>query len=163
MADPDRSFLFSHPAHFIALGGGVGLVPKAPGTFGTLLGYPLAWLSLQFPQWMAWMLVAAAFALGTWACGKCGRDLGVADHGAMIWDEVVAMWAVLLVVPTTWMAWVAAFVLFRFFDILKPFPVGWFDRKVKGGFGVMLDDALAAGCVVLLFALSRHLFAGGHP
>lgn len=163
MADPDKFFLLSHPAHFIALGGGVGLVSKAPGTFGTLLGYPLAWLSLQSPFWLAWMLVAFAFLLGVWACEKSGRDMGVADHGSMVWDEVVAIWAVLLVVPMTWIAWLAAFMLFRFFDIVKPFPVGWFDRKVKGGFGVMLDDALAAGYVLIVFWLVRYLPSGWQP
>lgn len=157
MAEPDKAFLFSHPAHFIALGGGTGLVPGAPGTVGTLLGYPLAWASLQLPLSLAWTAVGAAFVLGIWACGRSGRDLGVADHGAMVWDEVVAMWAVLLVVPATWMSWLIAFALFRLFDIAKPFPIGWFDRKVKGGFGVMLDDALAAAYVVLVFSLTRYL------
>jgi phosphatidylglycerophosphatase A len=160
MADPDQAFLVAHPAHFIALGGGAGLAPKAPGTVGTLLGYPLAWASLQLPVWAAWLSVGFAFLLGVWACEKSGRDLGVADHGAMVWDEVVAMWAVLLAVPAGWAAWLAAFVLFRFFDIVKPFPIGWFDRKVKGGFGVMLDDALAAGYVLLLFWATRFLPAG---
>jgi len=163
MADPNKAFLLSHPAHFIALGGGLGLARKAPGTFGTLLGLPLAWASLQVPAWMAWTLVATSFALGIWACDKSGRDLGVADHGCMVWDEVVAMWAVLLLVPMTWIAWLMAFLLFRLFDIAKPFPVGWFDRKVKGGFGVMLDDALAAGYVVLVFWLTRYLPAGWQP
>lgn len=163
MANPDKIFLLSHPAHFVALGGGIGLAPKAPGTLGTLLGYPLAWASLQCPGWLAWALVAVAFVLGVWVCEKSGRDMGVADHGSMVWDEVVAMWAVLLVVPMTWIAWVAAFVLFRLFDIVKPFPVGWFDRKVKGGFGVMLDDTLAAGYVLLVFWLARYLPSGWHP
>lgn len=163
VADPDKSFLLSHPAHFIALGGGLGLVPKAPGTFGTLLGFPLAWASLQLTGWIAWALVGAAFLLGIWASERSGRDLGVADHGAMVWDEVVAMWAVLLLIPITWIAWLMAFLLFRLFDITKPFPVGWFDRKVKGGFGVMLDDALAAGYVVLVFWLTRYLPAGWQP
>lgn len=163
MADPDKVFLLAHPAHFVALGGGIGLAPKAPGTFGTMLGLPFAWLSIQLSGWMAWMLVAIAFGAGVWACGKCGRDLGVADHGSMVWDEVVAMWALLLLVPMTWMSWIAAFALFRFFDIVKPFPVGWFDRKVKGGFGVMLDDALAAGYVALLFWAGSYLFSGGRP
>lgn len=163
MAEPDRAFLLSHPAHFIALGGGTGLFPKAPGTLGTLLGYPLAWASLQGPVWLAWALCAGAFLLGIWACARAGHALGVADHGSMVWDEVVAMWAVLLCVPMSWTAWLVAFVLFRMFDIVKPVPVGWFDRKVKGGFGVMLDDALAGAYVVLVFWLARFLPAGWQP
>ncbi|MBL8517984.1 MAG: phosphatidylglycerophosphatase A [Betaproteobacteria bacterium] len=159
-ANPDAPFLVSHPAHFIALGGGAGLVPKAPGTFGTLLGFPLAWASLQMPGWAAWLSVGAAFLLGVWACERCGRDLGVADHGAMVWDEVVAMWGVLLLVPLSWVSWLAAFALFRFFDIAKPFPIGWLDRKVKGGLGVMLDDALAAAYAVLALRVMQYLLPG---
>lgn len=163
MADPDKSFLLADPAHFLALGGGLGLAPKAPGTFGSLLGLPFAWLSLQLPGWLAWILVLAGFLAGVWACEKSGRDLGVADHGAMVWDETVAMWALLLVVPFSWVAWAAAFILFRLFDIVKPFPVGWLDRKVKGGFGVMLDDAAAASCVALVFWLVQYFPAGWQP
>jgi len=154
MADPTFRFTFAHPAHFIALGGGIGLMPKAPGTFGTLLGFPLWWLSLMLQPAWAWALVAGAFLLGIWACARTGKALGVADHGGMVWDEVVAMWAVLLLTPAGWAWWCGAFVLFRLFDIWKPFPVGYFDRKVKGGFGVMLDDALAA---VYAFAVLRLL------
>ncbi len=163
MAQPDRTFLLSHPAHLIALGGGVGLVPKAPGTAGTVLAYPIAWASVQATSSLAWLAWGFAFVLGIWACDRAGRDLGVSDHGALVWDEVVAMWGVLLCIPFTLLAWLIAFALFRLFDIVKPFPVGWFDRKVKGGLGVMLDDVLAAGYVVLMFWLARYLPTGWQP
>lgn len=161
MADPTARFTFAHPAHFIALGGGIGLIPKAPGTFGTLLGFPFWWLSLMLQPAWTWTLVAAAFLLGIWACARTGTALGVSDHGAMVWDEVVAMWAVLLLAPQGLGWWVAAFILFRLFDIWKPFPVGYFDRKVKGGFGVMLDDALAAVYAVAALRLLEAIIKGG--
>jgi phosphatidylglycerophosphatase A len=142
---PGVRFLVSHPAHAIALGFGSGLAPFAPGTCGTLLG----WLSFDLLEpWLSpWLWIAilpASFFLGVWACGRTGRDLGVADHGAMVWDEIVAMWLVLLFTPAG-LAWQAiAFVLFRVFDVTKPWPIGWLDRRVKGGLGVMIDDTLAA-------------------
>jgi phosphatidylglycerophosphatase A len=160
MANPTVRLLFSHPAHFIALGGGLGLVPKAPGTVGTLLGFPLWWFSLPLPPIWVWGLIGAAFLIGIWACKRTGIALGVADHGGMVWDEAVAMWAVLMFTPASWGWWIAAFAAFRVFDIWKPFPVGYFDRKVKGGFGVMLDDALAAVYAIIVVQLAAHLLKG---
>jgi len=141
----DLRFLLRHPAHLLALGFGSGLVPKAPGTFGSLAAIPLF---LLFPAWpMAWMLglVALLFALGVWCCGVTGRALGVSDHGGIVWDEMVAMWLILALVPRTLFWFAAAFALFRLFDIWKPFPIRQFDARLKGGFGVMFDDLLAAG------------------
>ncbi len=160
MADPDTRFLYAHPAHWIALAGGVGLAPRAPGTFGSLLAIPLAWACLPLPLWSVWGIIVVAFGLGIWACERTGRDLGVADHGSMVWDEVVAMWGVLMFAPTSWLAWVAAFLLFRLFDIWKPFPIGWCDRRIKGGIGVMLDDALAACYAVMALLLGMYLLNG---
>jgi phosphatidylglycerophosphatase A len=160
MADPNLRFLLAHPAHFIALGAGTGLSPKAPGTVGTLLAFPIAWASMSLPPLIAWVCVCIGFLFGIWCCERTGRALGVADHGGMVWDEVVAMWAVLLLTPARWPWWVAAFLLFRLFDIWKPFPIRWFDRNVKGGFGVMLDDLLAAVYAGAVLLLAHHFLKG---
>ena len=144
---PDLKFLFAHPAHLIAFGFGSGLAPKAPGTVGTLLGWPLYWLVIaaapDLPNQL--ILLIASFLLGIWACGRSGRALGVADHGGMVWDEIVAFALVLLFTPPGWIWAGIAFLLFRFFDILKPWPIRLADRRLKNGFGVMFDDLLAAG------------------
>lgn len=149
---PDLHFLFSHPAHFIALGYGSGLAPKAPGTFGSLAALPLFWLLMQLNASPAFLLLvtAGAFLLGIWACGVTGKHLGVADHGGMVWDEIVAMWLVLVFTPASLVGWLTTFGLFRFFDILKPWPIRWFDRRLKNGFGVMFDDVLAAVYALLV-------------
>ncbi len=155
---PNAGFLLSHPAHFIALGFGTGLSPLAPGTVGTLLAFPLYAL---LARWLAPELLAGAivglFAIGVWACGRAGRDLGAADHGSMNWDEVVAFLAVLLFTPPglVWQAF--AFVAFRVFDIAKPPPIRHVDRTVKGGLGVMLDDAIAAFYALLVLAAAKRL------
>jgi len=158
-ARPSAGFAFSHPAHAIALGFGAGLAPLGPGTVGTLVAWPLGWYlgGVVAPS----MLVAAlpiAFVAGMWACELTGRHLGVADHGAMVWDEIVAFLFVLAIVPRD-LAWqAAAFVLFRAFDIGKPPPIDWFERRLRGGFGVMFDDLLAAGYTLLcLAAIKRFL------
>ena len=153
----DFHFLFSHPAHFIALGFGSGLSPKAPGTVGTLLGFPLFLLITSFYPASIIPILIIGFLIGIWACGKTGFDLGVADHGGMVWDEVIAFAIVLLYTPTTGLWYLIAFGLFRLFDIWKPFPIRYFDRKVKGGFGVMLDDLLAAIYAIVVIQLSIFL------
>jgi phosphatidylglycerophosphatase A len=142
---PDARFLLSHPAHFIALGFGAGLSPLAPGTAGTLLSALLALpLVYLLPPVLVAFLAIPLFFVGVWACGVTGRHLGVQDHGAMVWDEVVAF------LPLAALAWahplteLLAFVLFRIFDIWKPFPIRELERRVKGGLGVMLDDVFAA-------------------
>jgi len=157
-AHPGPAFAFAHPAHFIALGFGVGALPRAPGTFGTLLALPLWWLlgEAQGPLALAGML-AALFALGVWACAVTGRHLGVADHGSMVWDEVVAFLLVLSIVPNAWPWQLAAFVLFRAFDIAKPAPIRQLEARFKGGFGVMFDDLLAAGYTLLVLAVFKRL------
>ena len=144
---PDWRFLIAHPAHFLALGFGSGLSPKAPGTVGTLVGFPLFWLLQASPMYWAWVVVF--LLVGIWACEVTGRALGVHDHGGMVWDEVAAFLMVLPFAPASLFGFVLAFALFRLFDIWKPFPIAWFDARVPGGFGVMLDDVLAAGYSVL--------------
>lgn len=141
---PDRAFLLRHPAHFIAFGFGAGLVGKAPGTWGTLVAVPLAWVASLGGNAAMWMLAASLFAVGVWASQVAGKALGVADHGGIVIDEIAAFVAVLAFVPLTWKHWLLAFLLFRLFDIWKPWPIRWADRAIKGGFGVMFDDALAA-------------------
>jgi phosphatidylglycerophosphatase A len=155
---PSAGFLVSHPAHFIALGFGTGLSPVAPGTVGTLLAFPLyAVLAARLPPELVAAVVAALFALGVWACGRTGRDLGVADHPGMNWDEIIAFLGVLLLAPPG-LAWqAAAFVAFRAFDIAKPPPIRHVDRTVKGGLGVMLDDAVAAFYALLVLAAAKRL------
>jgi len=156
---PTSRFMFAHPAHFLALGFGTGLVPIAPGTFGTLLGFPLY---LLLADWLmpAELLAAVAgmFVLGVWVCSKTGSDLGIADHSAMNWDEIVAFVLVLSIAPSGW-GWQAfAFFAFRIFDVLKPEPIRYFDRTLKGGFGVMFDDIVAAFYTLLSMAIVKQLF-----
>ena len=150
--------MWRQPAHIIALGAGAGLAPAAPGTVGTLLAFPLYWLLATFStSTMALALLGAAFLLGVWACGATGRALGVADHGAMVWDEIVAFAVVLVFTPPGWQWQLGAFLLFRFFDIVKPPPIRYFDRRLKNGFGVMFDDLLAAGYTLLVLAVGQRL------
>jgi phosphatidylglycerophosphatase A len=155
---PTAGFAFSHPAHVIAFGCGAGLSPFAPGTVGTLVAWPLGWyLGGVVAPAVLLAALAVAFVAGMWACELTGRDLGVADHGAMVWDEIVAFLLVLAIVPRD-LAWqAAAFVLFRAFDIGKPPPIDWFDRRLRGGFGVMLDDLLAAGYTLVCLAAIKRL------
>jgi phosphatidylglycerophosphatase A len=159
LANPDVKFLLSHPAHFFALGFGSGLAPKAPGTFGTLVGLPLFWLTADFSLTAQLAYIFALFIFGIYVCDKTGKDLGVADHGGIVWDEIVAMMLVLALTPPSWLSWLLAFLLFRLFDIWKPFPIRQFDAKLKNGFGVMFDDLLAAiyaiiGIKIILWLLS---------
>ena len=141
--------MLAHPAHFFALGCGSGLSPKAPGTFGTLAAFPLYLVLAGLPGPLYWALLLLGGLIGIWACGRTGRALGVADHGGIVWDEIVAFLAVLPFTPPTWWGYVLAFGLFRLFDIWKPYPIGWLDARVKGGLGVMLDDMLAAGYAII--------------
>ena len=146
-------FLFSHPAHFLAFGFGAGLSPYAPGTVGTLVAFPLFFLLRGLDPAIYFTLVAVLYAVGIWFCDVAGKSLGVPDHGGIVWDEIVAMLLVLPFAPQTPAGFVAAFLLFRLFDIWKPFPIRYADRHIHGGFGVMFDDLLAAiyAIVCLLF------------
>jgi phosphatidylglycerophosphatase A len=144
LANPDIKLLISHPTHFFGLGFGSGLAPKAPGTFGTIVGLPLFWLISGYSLSLQLIIIIALFIIGIYFCDKTGKALGVADHGAIVWDEIVAMTLVLAFTPPSWLSWVLAFLLFRLFDIWKPFPIRQFDAKLKNGFGVMFDDLLAA-------------------
>ncbi len=144
MANPTFKFLLANPAHFFALGFGSGLAPKAPGTFGTLVGLPLFWLISSYALHIQLLIITALFLVGIYLCDVTGKALGVSDHGGIVWDEIVAIMLVLTVTPQHWAGWIVAFLLFRLFDIWKPFPIRQFDAKLKNGFGVMFDDLLAA-------------------
>ena len=155
MHQPNLLFLLRHPAHFFALGFGSGLAPKAPGTIGTLVGLPLFWLMADFSLISQLLYIFLLFVAGIFVCDKSGKDIGVADHGSIVWDEIVAMMLVLTFTPPSWLSWLLAFLLFRLFDIWKPFPIRQFDAKLKNGFGVMFDDFLAA--IYAIFSLKAIL------
>ena len=152
-------FLVAHPAHFLALGFGAGLSPVAPGTVGTLVALPLAVLLRGATGDAGYLIaVAAAFGVGVWAADRTGRDLGVADHGAIVWDEIVAFLLVLFFAGADPVRQAFAFLLFRLFDIAKPPPANMIDREWHNGFGVMADDMVAAFYALLVFALWQRLF-----
>lgn len=162
---PPPRFLLAHPAHLVALGFGSGLAPVAPGTCGTVWAW-LAWLVLTLwlpAAWLGWVVVAALL-VGWWACTVTAEHLQIADPSHVVWDEVAAFWLILwLVMPAGWQGQLAAFVLFRFFDAVKPGPVAWADRTFKGmgwrgGFGIMVDDLVAAFCTLLVIAFWRRLW-----
>lgn len=142
------------PVLLLATGFGAGLVPKAPGTAGTLVGVPLYLLLAPSPVWMYWMSVAVLFAAGVCLCSQAAQRLGDADPAPVVWDEIVGLLITLGFTPLDWRWIFLGFILFRLFDALKPGPVGWLDRHVKGGIGIMLDDAaaalMAAACLVLM-------------
>jgi phosphatidylglycerophosphatase A len=155
---PGARFLFAHPAHLIACGLGSGLSPFAPGTAGTLLAWLLfAPLKSQFSDTGFLLALAAAFALGVAACHTAGKSLGVADHGSIVWDEMVPFWLVLTLTPSQFGWQAGAFALFRAFDIAKPPPAAWIDAHMKNGLGVMLDDLAAAFYTLLALAVLKRL------
>jgi phosphatidylglycerophosphatase A len=154
---PNVRFLLQHPAHFFGLGFGSGLAPKAPGTFGTLVGLPLFWLVSVYILPIQLAVIAALFLIGIYFCDVTGKALGVSDHGGIVWDEIVAMMLVLAFTPNQWQWWLVAFLLFRLFDIWKPFPIQQCDAKLKNGFGVMFDDLLAALYTILILRLLQSM------
>jgi phosphatidylglycerophosphatase A len=153
-------FMLSHPFHLISLGFGSGLSPVAPGTMGTLF----AWLSfaalaghLSTVEWGA--LIVIGFVAGIGITGFTAQRLGIDDPSPVVWDEIVAFWLVLLfVTPEPFLGQLAAFVVFRFFDMVKPPPISYFDRHCSGGFGIMIDDLVAAFFTLLVISLWRMTF-----
>lgn len=140
--------------HFLAFGFGTGLAKKAPGTWGTIAGLAVMPLLYLLPLTWALVFIAAASIFGFWLCGRVADDLGVHDHGGIVWDEMVGIWMTLILLPNSWQWWLLGFVLFRILDILKPWPISVLDKHVGGGLGIMIDDMLAgliAGA--LLYAL----------
>jgi phosphatidylglycerophosphatase A len=143
-----------NPVCFLAFGFGSGLAPKAPGTFGTLAAVPLYLLIAKLPLPAYLAITLLMFLFGVWLCGRCEQILGIQDPAGIVWDEFVGLFITLAGAPVSPVAVMAGFCLFRLFDILKPWPIGWLDRRVHGGLGVMLDDAVAGLCAGLaLFAL----------
>ena len=161
------AFMRRHPSRWIALGFGSGLSPWAPGTVGTLW----SWVAfLVFDRWLGpagWgAVIGASLVVGVWACTRTAEDLATADPGAIVWDEIVAFWIVLwLVMPAGAVMQCVAFVMFRFFDAVKPGPIGWTDRRFKRargwmqGVGIIADDLVAALCTLLVIAIWRFVFA----
>ncbi|MBZ2190203.1 phosphatidylglycerophosphatase A [Alcanivorax sp. JB21] len=148
-----------NPVHFLAFGFGSGLAPKAPGTFGTLAAIPLWFLLTLLPLWGYLLGTAIVIAIGPYLCGRTSRDLGVHDHGGIVWDEfagfLVTMLPLALIgAPFSVLTLLAGFVLFRIFDVLKPWPIGWLDRRVHGGTGIMVDDLLAGVYAAVLLYLA---------
>jgi phosphatidylglycerophosphatase A len=133
-----------NPIHLLAFGLGSGCAPKAPGTFGTLAAIPFWWLFLQDVPLIPYLCVLiAGFAFGVYLCEQTSKDLGVHDHGGIVWDEWIGLWITYIALPAGIEWIIIGFALFRFFDILKPWPIKWLDEKVHGGFGIMIDDVLA--------------------
>ncbi len=152
--------VFSRFSYWIAFGFGSGLTPYAPGTWGTLAAVPLYLALSTLPGWLYLSIVVAAFILGVYVSSIVTRELGVEDFSGVVWDEMVGYWLTMLFIPVHWIWMVLGFVLFRFFDILKPFPIGWVEKRVQGGFGVMLDDVLAAIPAWMILKCLYHYFGG---
>ena len=135
----------TNPVHFLAFGFGSGLIPKAPGTAGTVVAIiPWLWLS-QMSLTSYLIFLSLAIIIGIYLCDKTSRDMGVHDHSGIVWDEFCGLWLTMVAIPVTWYWLLAGFLLFRFFDIVKPWPISWIDKNISGGFGIMFDDLLAAG------------------
>ena len=148
-------FNLSDPIHFLALGFGSGLAPFAPGTFGTLAAIPIVLLTAHFSTLYLALLIAVMSITGIYICGKAAKDSGVHDHGAIVWDEIVGLMITLFLIPLSWKTLIVGFLLFRFFDILKPWPISYLDKNCQGGFGIMIDDIVAGfaalACMHLIF------------
>jgi phosphatidylglycerophosphatase A len=161
MSAGQRRALLATPAGWLACGFGSGLAPVAQGTFGSLAAL-LPWLLLrELPLPLYVLVLLLGFAVGVWACNVASRALGVADHRSLVWDEFIGQWVALLpllVLPAPWWAIVVGFALFRLFDVWKPWPISWLDRRVKGGMGVMVDDVVAGVFAAIVLALGLHLF-----
>ncbi|WP_257292455.1 phosphatidylglycerophosphatase A [Endozoicomonas sp. ONNA1] len=142
--------VWKNPVHFFAFGLGSGLSPVAPGTFGTVAAIPFYLMFQYLPLWNYFLVLVVSIVLGIWLCGKTSKDLGVHDHPGIVWDEFVGYWITMLAAPCGWEWVLTGFILFRIFDIWKPWPIGWLDKKVHGGLGIMIDD-IVAGIFALIF------------
>ena len=157
MITPTWRFILTRPVYLLAFGLGTGLSPKAPGTVGTLVGYPLYFLLIAlFPFNFVLGVLAALYLVGIWICDVAGKAVGVTDHSGIVWDEIVAMALVLCFSPPNIYGYVGAFLAFRLFDILKPWPIYLVDQRMKNGHGVMLDDLLAAVCSIAVIQFIVH-------
>lgn len=147
------NFNLANPIQFLALGFGSGLAPKAPGTFGTLAAVPVFLLMSNLtPLYYALLVLVVCFS-GVYICGKAARDVGVHDHGAIVWDEFAGFFITMFMVPVSFQSVLVGFILFRLFDIAKPWPISIADKKLDGGFGIMIDDILAGLCALAIMHL----------
>ena len=150
--------LLKNPVHFLSLGFGSGLAPYAPGTFGTLAAIPLYLLIQPLPLVAYLIVTALSVLIGVYLCEKTANALGVHDHSGIVWDEIAGYLITMIAVPLDWVWILTGFVLFRFFDILKPWPIKWIDAKVSGGWGIMLDDVLAGVFSLIVLHLLLNYF-----
>jgi phosphatidylglycerophosphatase A len=156
---PSIRQLFGKPVALVAFGFGSGLIPKAPGTAGTLAAIPFFLVLSQLPLYTYIAVIIIAFAMGIYICGQTSKWLGAHDHGGIVWDEFVGLWITLIGAPAEWPWLLAGFVLFRLFDMLKPWPISLADKHIHGGFGIMIDDVLAGiAAFACLQALALWLF-----
>ena len=150
-----REKVLSDPVNLLAFGFGTGLAPWAPGTVGSLFGVALAWYTLPLAVEWQWIIAAGLVSSGFWLCGESARRIGVHDHPGIVWDEIAAIYLVLLVTPPEPLAWALGFGLFRLFDIWKPWPIRDLDHRLGGGAGIMLDDLVAALYAAILLVSTR--------
>lgn len=153
----NTAILLRDPGHLLALGFGSGLVSKGPGTAGTVVGVAIYWPLASVSQSVFLAVVAVAFVVGIWLCGRTAAALGVHDHPAIVWDEIVGYLLTMAFVEPGILAAIFGFVAFRIFDIFKPWPIGLLDRRIHGGFGIMLDDLIAAGFAIIVLAFIEYL------
>lgn len=155
----DPKVILRNPVHFLAFGFGAGLSSKAPGTMGTLVAVPLVAALLQLPLMAYLCCVVMLCAVGIYICGRSARELGVHDHPGIVWDEIAGFAVTMIALPNSWMFLLLGFLLFRWFDIVKPWPIREADHRLSGGLGIMLDDVIAGlfSCV-LLHVLSRAFY-----
>lgn len=150
--------VLTDPVHFLAFGFGSGLSPKAPGTAGTVAAIPLYLLLSGLPLWGYLLATLIVIGVGVWLCGESSRRLGVHDHPGIVWDEFAGFLVTMIAAPAGWVWVLAGFILFRIFDVLKPWPIGWLDRRVEGGFGIMVDDLLAGVYALVILQLLAFAF-----
>lgn len=158
MVEPRARRWNNHWVHFLAFGLGSGAAPKAPGTFGTLAAIPFYVLLAQLPVMTYTLVIIAAFIFGVYLCEQASKDMGVHDHGGIVWDEFVGYWIAMIALPFHWAWIIAGFVLFRVFDILKPWPISWLDKRVHGGFGIMIDDVIAGIFAAVILQIAYRFF-----
>ncbi len=144
--------VFTDPIMILAFGFGTGLAPKAPGTAGTLIGIPFAFMLSGLTAVQEWTIILVMSIAGIFICGYATKKLGVHDHGGIVWDEIVGYVIAVAFVPDTWLWWLLGFGFFRFFDIVKPWPIRELDHRLHGGLGIMLDDVVAALFAALCLA-----------
>ncbi len=144
--NPIKKIDLRQPTHLLAVGFGSGLMPKAPGTWGSLVATPIGtFLLSEMGGQLFFLFTLVSFFLGIYLCQKTAEDMGVHDHGAIVWDEFVGIFITLMALPNLiWFNQLLAFSLFRLFDVWKPFPIKYFDQKIHNGFGIMIDDVIAA-------------------